>query len=106
MSRTRRILMSPTLARLISAALVVVALALPGAAAADCYIHYKAKRDTPQYGLHYGIVRSSGSCPSSPERAVRSRISSGGWVVLGIVKVTNSPPTASELEFAKQHYYR
>ncbi|MBW4982903.1 hypothetical protein KZZ07_10145 [Mameliella sp. CS4] len=98
--------MSTTLARLLSAALVVVALALPSSAAADCYIHYKAKRDTPKYGLHYGIVQSSGSCPSSPERAVRSRISSGGWALLGIVKVTTSPPTATELEFAKQHYYR
>lgn len=105
MSRTRRTIMTPALARLISAAFVLAAMSLPGAAAADCYIHYKAKRDAP-YALHYGIVRVSGSCPSSPEGIVRSRISGGGWSLLGLVKVTTSPPTASEIEFAKPHYYR
>lgn len=95
----------PALSRLLSAALVVFALALPGAAAADCYVHYKAKRDAP-YGLHYGIVQVYGSCPSNPAGVVQSRISSGGWTVLNVVKVTTAPPSSREVSSAGSHYYR
>lgn len=100
-----RIIMSSPLLRRLLAALVLVALALPSAAAADCYVHYKAKRTNP-YGLHYGIVRVSGGCPSSPGGLVQSRISSGGWTILNVVKVTTSPPSSSEKRSAGSHYYR
>ncbi len=104
MFQTQRHIMFSALSRFLTAALLVFALALPSTAAADCYVHYKAKRDRP-YGLHYGIVQRP-SCPSSPAGTVMSRISSGGWQLLGIVKVTNSPPTSSERRSAGSHYYR
>ena len=85
--------------------LILTLAALPGAAAADCFIHYKAKRDNP-LRLHYGIVQVSGSCPGSPAGAVSSRISSAGWSLLNVTKVTQSPPTASEISSAGSHYYR
>lgn len=97
--------MSNFLSRGLAAAVLAVALAAPGAAAADCYVHYKAKRDVP-YGLHYGIVRVTGSCPSSPARTVQSQIASRGWALLGVVKVTTAPPTATEVSSAGPHYYR
>lgn len=92
--------------RIIAPTLLILALAaLPGAAAADCYIHYKAKRDNP-LRLHYGIVQVSGSCPGSPAGTVSARISSAGWSLLNVTKVTQSPPTASERNSAGSHYYR
>ncbi|MGP6086784.1 hypothetical protein [Antarctobacter jejuensis] len=97
--------MSPVLSRLLPGVLLVFALALPGAAAADCYVHYKAKRSAP-YGLHYGIVRVYGSCPSNPAGVVQSRISSGGWSLLNVVKVTTAPPSPSEVSSAGSNYYR
>lgn len=105
MSQTGRPLMFPAVTRRLAAALVLISLALPSAAAADCYVHYKAKRDRP-YGLHYGIVQVSGSCPASPQRTVQSRISSGGWSILNIVKVTTARPSSSEIASAGSHYYR
>lgn len=104
MPQMQRHIMFSALSRFLTAALLVVSLAFPSAAAADCYVHYKAKRQTP-YGLHYGIVQLSG-CPSSPAGTVMSRIASGGWELLGIVKVTTSPPTSSERRSAGSHYYR
>ncbi|WP_323769541.1 hypothetical protein [Antarctobacter sp.] len=105
MSQTGRHIMFSALSRGFAAALLLVTLALPSAAAADCYVHYKAKRNKP-YGLHYGIVHVSGSCPSSPQRTVQSRISSGGWSILNIVKVTTARPNSSEIASAGSHYYR
>lgn len=105
MSQIGRIIMSSALLHRLLAAVVLVTLALPSAAAADCYVHYKAKRNSP-YGLHYGIVRVSGGCPSSPARVVQSRISSGGWTILNVVKVTTSSPSSSERRSAGSHYYR
>lgn len=91
--------------RILAPLTLFLALALPGAAAADCYVHYKAKRDTP-YGLHYGIVRVGGACPSAPAAIVRSRIASGGWSLLNVVKVTPSAPSSTEVANAGTHYYR
>lgn len=105
MTQPRFHIMPHAFFRPLAATLVLVMLGFPGAAAADCYVHYKARLDSP-YALHYGIVKVAGSCPSSPQRAVLSRISSAGWRVLNIVKVTSAPPTSSEIESAGSHYYR
>ncbi len=105
MSQIGRPIMYPALLRRLAAASILVLLAFPSAAAADCYVHYKAKRNSP-YGLHYGIVALSGNCPSSPAGVVQSRISSGGWTILNVVKVTSSPPSSTEKRSAGSHYYR
>jgi hypothetical protein len=92
--------------RSLAPTLLILALtALPGAAAAECFIHYKAKRDNP-LRLHYGIVQVSGSCPGDPAGAVGSRITAAGWSLLNVTKVTQSPPSDTERASAGSHFYR
>ncbi|SMX40870.1 hypothetical protein [Maliponia aquimaris] len=101
------IIMSRTLARLLGPLLLVLALALPGAAAADCYVSYKAKQDQP-LRLHYGVLVIGGSCPSGGQAAniAASRLASGGWTLLNVVRMSTSPPSSSERANAGQFYLR
>lgn len=85
--------------------LILGLAASPGAAAADCFIHYKAKRDNP-LKLHYGIVQLSGPCPGDAAEAVGSRISAAGWSLLNVTKATSSPPSEAERASAGPNYYR
>lgn len=93
--------------RILASLALLLALAMPGAAAADCYAHYKAKRDNP-LRLHYGIVQLPGSCPSAGRAAdtVAGRIASDGWTLLNVVKVSAAAPSAGEIANAGAYYLR
>jgi hypothetical protein len=58
-------------------------------AQSHCYVDYKAKRsDGGSLQLHYGVMKlESGSCGNATQRskAVRNRISAGGWSLLTIM---------------------
>ncbi len=86
---------------------MALCLALPSAAAADCYVSYKAKKEPPLQ-LHFGIVRLGGACPSSgvAASAVAGRVSSGGWTLLNVVSLSSSPPSSSERANAGAYYLR
>jgi len=88
-------------------ALLALSLALPSAAAADCYVSYKAKKEPPLQ-LHFGVVQVRGDCPSSSAAAstVARRISSGGWTLLNVVRLSESPPSSSERTDAGAYYLR
>lgn len=93
--------------RILASLALLLALAMPGAAAADCFAHYKAKRDNP-LRLHFGIVQLAGSCPPSASAAetVAGRIASDGWTLLNVVKVSASAPSSGEIANAGAYYLR
>ncbi|WOI56405.1 hypothetical protein [Palleronia sp. LCG004] len=59
---------------------------LAGAASAECYADYKAKRDDP-LRLHYGVIRLSDSECADPSSSVARRIASDGWELLTVMQV-------------------
>lgn len=62
---------------------VVLTLAA-NAAAAACFVDYKAKRDDP-LRLHYGVMRLSDAECADAERAVQRRLNSAGWTLLTVM---------------------
>lgn len=83
------------------------ALALPGAARADCYVEYKAKQDSP-LRLHYGILALSGACPgkSAAARQAENRLASGGWVLLNVLGLSENSPSDQMKANAGANYLR
>ncbi|WGW04855.1 hypothetical protein [Tropicibacter oceani] len=82
-------------------------LALPAAAQADCFVEYKAKQDSP-LRLHYGILAIGGSCPSGSQAAsmAQDRLSAGGWVLLNVLGLSETTPSAKMKANAGDYYLR
>jgi hypothetical protein len=94
---------------LLSPLLIALALGvlLPSAAAAECYVEYKAKNDNP-LRLHYGIVALQGPCPdsgSATQQAAR-RVASGGWTLLNVVGLSETTPSGNKRANAGDYYLR
>ena len=67
----------------------VLGLALAGAARADCYADYKAKREPPLQ-LAYGVAQvPQGACGSKKEAAsaLAPRLAAAGWTLLSVVSL-------------------
>ncbi|WP_112311230.1 hypothetical protein [Pseudogemmobacter bohemicus] len=64
----------------------ILALALAGPAAADCYADYKAKKDDPLQ-LHYGVAQvSDGNCsPGKAGAELKPRLAADGWTLLNVL---------------------
>ncbi|MCR8550806.1 hypothetical protein M4578_23525 [Salipiger sp. P9] len=87
---------------------LLIALALPAAAQAECYVEYKAKQDSP-LRLHYGIaLLSAGGCPSKGDAAdaLRGRLASGGWTLLNVVGLSEKAPGDKKKANAGEYYLR
>ncbi len=83
-------------------------LAMPAAAQAECYVHYKAKQDSP-LRLHYGILAlGSAACPgpAAATRNAESRLQAAGWTLLNIVALSTDPPGAEQRANAGAYYLR
>ncbi|KUF10491.1 hypothetical protein [Pseudoponticoccus marisrubri] len=87
--------------------LLALALAQPGAAAADCYVEYKAKQDSP-LRLHYGILAIGGSCPSAnaAQQIAADRVAAGGWTLLTVTGLSTTPPSSQMIANAGPYYLR
>ena len=72
----------------LAAVLTAVALALPGAAAADCCADYKAKRDRPLQ-LHYGVIAlpAQACTPAAAAPEIARRIGADGWTLLNVMGI-------------------
>ena len=86
---------------------LTVLMLLPQAGLAACYVEYKAKQDSPLQ-LHYGIVQLDGACPDSGTAAatVAARLRAGGWVLLNVVGLSQTPPTDTQRANAGAYYLR
>ncbi|MBN9886722.1 hypothetical protein [Salipiger abyssi] len=87
---------------------LLLALALPVTAQAECYVEYKAKQDSP-LRLHYGIARlSGGDCPpkGAAAEALRGRLAQGGWTLLNVVGMSGSEPGDKKKANAGEFYLR
>jgi hypothetical protein len=64
----------------------LLALALTGAAQAECYADYKAKKESPLQ-LHYGVAQvSDGNCDrGGAEGELAPRLAADGWTLLNVL---------------------
>ncbi|EPX87090.1 hypothetical protein [Salipiger mucosus] len=87
---------------------VALALALPAAADAACYVEYKAKQDGP-LRLHYGIaLLHSATCPSRDSAAAQlvQRLDRNGWTLLTVIAVSTGEPSGKKKANAGDYYLR
>ena len=59
-------------------------LALSGAAGAECYADYKAKKDSPLQ-LHYGVAQVSSCDRGGAEAELAPRLAADGWTLLNVL---------------------
>ena len=77
-----------------------------GAASADCYADYKAKRDGP-LRLHYGVAEVSGDCDKqSAADQLRPRLERDGWQLLNVLGVFDDTGLDERKESAGEYFLR
>ncbi|MEP2532219.1 hypothetical protein [Shimia sp.] len=84
---------------------MLLALALPdAAAAADCFADYKAKKDNP-LKLHYGVVQLRQDCSKDSARSeIAKRIRRDGWTLLNVLSVFDASQLSGK-ESSAGHFY-
>ncbi len=82
-----------------------LAVALGGAAQAECYADYKAKQDNP-LRLHYGVAQvADGQCnKKAAARALAPRLANAGWTLLNVVG-TFGPEGLNERKGSAGEYF-
>lgn len=77
-----------------------------GAASADCYADYKAKRDDP-LRLHYGVAEVRSDCDTqSAADELRPRLASDGWQLLNVLGVFDDAGLDERKESAGEYFLR
>lgn len=88
---------------LLSAAL---ALACAGAAQANCFADYKAKKDAP-LRLHYGVAQLSGACDAGAASSeLTPRLATEGWTLLQVQSVFGPEGLDQRKDSAGQFFLR
>ncbi|MEI4488107.1 hypothetical protein V8J36_18090 [Frigidibacter sp. MR17.14] len=91
---------------------VLLALALgtgAGAARADCYADYKAKREGGALQLHYGVAQiPEGACGSrgAAADALAPRLARDGWTLLSIMSIFGPEGLDSRKASAGRYFLR
>ncbi|WP_121629273.1 hypothetical protein [Tropicibacter alexandrii] len=94
--------------KLIALTALVLSLALPSVAAAECFVGYKAKQDNP-LRLHYGVLSLQAStCPGTAQAAkiAAGRLAAGGWTLLNVISLSTDNPTPDMEANAGEFYLR
>lgn len=85
---------------------VLIALATAGAANAECFADYKAKRDNP-LRLHYGVAQVRSTCnPQAAADELRPRLASDGWQLLNVLGVFEGTELDERKESAGEYFLR
>ncbi|WP_417722417.1 hypothetical protein [Salipiger sp.] len=94
--------------QMLTALTLTLALALPAASEAACFVEYKAKRDEP-LKLQYGIAALPVAvCPSRDSAAAQlgPRLDRAGWTLLTVQSLSTAEPTAKMKANAGEFYLR
>lgn len=84
----------------------LILLLTAGAASADCYADYKAKRDDP-LRLHYGVAEVDDACDTqSAADQLRPRLASDGWQLLNVLGVFDEAGLDERKESAGEYFLR
>lgn len=86
------------------AILVALGTAFP-AAAAGCYVDYKAKQDDP-LRLHYGVAKVAQCSKSAAEQELAGRLAAQGWTLLNVMSVFDESGLAERKQSAGPNYLR
>lgn len=87
-------------------ALVFAGLLTAGAAQADCYADYKAKRDNPLQ-LHYGVAQVTGACTqANAEVELTPRLAVEGWILLNVVSLFDAKGLNERQVSANDYFLR
>ncbi len=86
---------------------IALLLALTGAAKADCYADYKAKKEPPLQ-LHYGVAQvSDANCSrGSAEAELAPRLAADGWTLLNVLSTFGPEGLAERKSSAGAYYLR
>lgn len=86
---------------------MVFALALSGAAGAECYADYKAKKEPPLQ-LHYGVAQvSDANCSrAGAEAELAPRLAGDGWTLLNVLSTFGPEGLAERKSSAGAYYLR
>ncbi|MDQ7071834.1 MAG: hypothetical protein Q9M48_14065 [Rhodobacterales bacterium] len=77
-----------------------------GAATAECYADYKAKKGDP-LKLHYGIAEISGDCTvSAANTQLSQRLGAQGWTLLNVLSVFDASGLEERKQSAGAYYLR
>lgn len=77
-----------------------------GAASAECYADYKAKRDDP-LRLHYGVAAIDGDCSVANATAqLADRLVADNWTLLNVVGVFEDAGLEERKESAGEYFLR
>jgi hypothetical protein len=88
--------------------LPLLVLFAAGAARAECYADYKARRDAP-LRLHYGVIRISDAACGSRDAAqseIAPRIAKDGWTLLTVLSTFDESGLASRKDNAGDYFLR
>ena len=99
--------MKPT-RRMTFALTIAAALTAAGAAQAQCYADYKAKRGQPMQ-LHYGVIQLPQSACGSTNAAaaqIAPRLAADGWQLLSVVSIFGQDGLASRQGNAGAYFLR
>lgn len=85
----------------------ILALSLSaGAATAECYADYKAKKGNP-LKLHYGIAEIGEGCSvASASAQLSQRLAAQGWTLLNVLSVFDATGLAERKQSAGAYYLR
>lgn len=86
---------------------IALLLALTGAAQAECYADYKAKKEPPLQ-LHYGVAQvSDGNCSrGGAQSELAPRLASDGWTLLNVLSTFGPEGLAERKSSAGAYYLR
>lgn len=78
------------------------------AARADCYVEYKAKKQSDGLKLHYGVLKlDTDTCESSGRKAaVEDRLAVHGWTLLRIIGTVRRSDLSTKKENAGDFFLR
>ncbi|WP_458792052.1 hypothetical protein [Yoonia sp. MH D7] len=83
-----------------------IAILWAGAASAECYADYKAKRDDP-LRLHYGVAAIDGDCSVANATAqLADRLVADNWTLLNVVGVFEDAGLEERKESAGEYFLR